>query len=66
MKIVINALGNAGYSDDQVEGVKIGDLIEFLQQFEDDDELITYNYSNRYGAPYGKIYLSLKDDEEYY
>ena len=63
MKIIINALGNAGYAEDQVQGVKVKDLIEFLEQFDEDDEVITYNYTNRYGAPYGKIYLSLKDEE---
>ena len=64
MKIVIRALGNAGYGKDQVRGLKVRDIKNFLEQLDDEDEIVTYNSSNRYGASYGELYLDIIEDEE--
>ena len=63
MKIILKARGAAGYAPDQVTGIKVKDLKELLENYQDDDEIITYDMGNKYGAPYGKIYADIEDEE---
>lgn len=66
MKIILRALGNAGYGADQVKGITVRELKDLLEDLQDDDVIITKNLSNRYGANYGEIYAEIigEYDEE--
>ena len=69
-KVGIKILSNAGYGADQVKGIKLGELKEFIEEmieyYGEDTEVITVDSGNKYGAKYGKIYLvdSLDEDNE--
>jgi len=67
MKIILRVSPNQGYGPEQVKGIKVLDLKELLEQYNDDDEIITLDGGNRYGAKYGKLYAEVEDiyeDEE--
>lgn len=55
MKYQLNIRANGGYSADQVKGLTVGDLKALLDEMDDDDEIITYDSTNAYGAAYGTI-----------
>lgn len=67
-KVGIGILANAGYGKDQVKGVTLGELQNFINEmiecYGEDTEIITIDRGNVYGAKYGKLYLSddLNDD----
>ncbi len=64
-KICIRILANAGYSKEQVKGVTLRELSDFVNELleynDENTEVITIDEGNLYGAKYGKIYL---DEEE--
>lgn len=61
MKYQLNIRSNEGYSADQVNGITKAELIDALADLEDDDEVITYDLNNAYGAKYGRatMYVDL-------
>ena len=69
-KIGIRILANAGYSANQVNGVTLGELRDFIDEmieyYDEDTEVVTVDDGNRYGANYGRLYLQdvLEDEEE--
>ena len=67
-KICISILANAGYSKEQVKGVTLRELIDFVNELleynDENTEVITINEGNYRGAKYGKIYLEVEEDEE--
>lgn len=64
MKIVIGIKSNEGYSASQVNGIKVKLLKEMLEDFDDDDEIITYDFNNKYGANYGKLTANIIDEDD--
>lgn len=64
MKIVIGIKSNEGYSANQVNGIKVKLLKEMLEDFDDEDEIITYDFNNKYGANYGKLTANIIDEED--
>lgn len=65
MKIVLKIHGAEGYGADQVKGLKVKDLIELLEDYDEEDEIITYDVTNIYGASYGRLFAEV-DSEEFY
>lgn len=65
MKFVIGIKSNMGYSPNQVRGIKVKDLKEMLEDLEDDDEVITCDYNNKYGANFGMIMKEMLDEDDY-
>lgn len=71
-KVGLSILANAGYSANQVKGVTLGELRDFIEEmieyYDEDTEVITVDSGNVYGAKYGKLYLQGllvdEDDEE--
>ena len=69
-KVGISILANAGYSPDQVKGITLKELRDFIDEmieyYDEDTEIITVDKGNVYGAKYGNIYLRdvLEEDEE--
>lgn len=63
MKIVLKIHGAEGYGADQVKGLKVKDLIELLEDYDEEDEIITYDTTNRYGASYGRLFAEVEDEE---
>ena len=61
MKYKLTIEPNQGYAPDQTRMVTVGELKDFLSQFEDEDEICTYDYQNRYGAKYGGICLEVEE-----
>lgn len=60
-KVGIKILSNAGYGMDQVTGITLGELRDFIEEmieyYDEDAEVITVDSGNKYGAKYGKLYL---------
>lgn len=52
-----------GYSADQVSGITVEELRWALEDLNDDDEIITYDQNNGYGASYGKLSVSIDECE---
>ena len=67
-KICVRVLSNAGYSKDQVKGVTLEELQNFitdlLEYYDKSTEVVTINDGNLYGAKYGKIYLEIAEEDE--
>lgn len=59
MKLRINIDGAQGYDADQAtkngSTITVGDLRSWLDDYDDDDEIVTYDTSNTYGAAWGRI-----------
>ena len=68
-KVGIGILANAGYGKDQVKGVTLAELKNFIDEmieyYGEDTEIITIDRGNVYGAKYGKLYLSNDLEDEY-
>ena len=60
-KVGVKILSNAGYGMDQVTGITLGELRDFIEEmieyYDEDAEIITVDSGNKYGAKYGKLYL---------
>ncbi len=55
-KLVLTIRANEGYSIDQVRGrVTVGDLKRYLEDVEDDVEIVTHDLNNGYGADWGVV-----------
>lgn len=69
-KVGLSILANAGYSANQVNGVTLGELRDFIDEmieyYDEDTEVITVDDGNVYGAKYGKLFLEdvLENEEE--
>lgn len=63
MKLIIGIKSNEGYSANQVNGIKVKLLKEMLEDFDDEDEVITYDFNNKYGANYGKLTANIIDED---
>lgn len=63
MKYQLTIEPNQGYSAEQVNSITVADLLDMLDGLDDDDEIITYDYQNRYGAKYGGLTLELEPIE---
>lgn len=55
MKIALRIRANEGYSASQVKGLTVGELRRWLDDFDDDDEIVTHDLNNGYGADWGTI-----------
>lgn len=55
MKLVLNVRGNQGYGPDQVRGMNVRELIEMLEGYEPDTEIVLNDVGNTYGAAWGNI-----------
>ena len=69
MKLVLNIRGSEGYAPDQVKShFTVGDMIAWLEGYDDDTEIIIKDFNNQYGASYG-IAVSgdwnYSDEEDY-
>jgi len=68
-KVGIGILANAGYGKDQVQGVTIRELKEFIDEmieyYGEDTEIITVDRGNKHGAKYGKLYLTDELENDY-
>lgn len=68
-KVGIGILSNAGYGKDQVQGVTLRELKEFIDEmieyYGEDTEVITVDRGNKYGANYGKLYLTDELENDY-
>jgi hypothetical protein len=68
-KVGIGILANAGYGKDQVQGVTLGELRgfidEMIESYGEDTEIITVDRGNKYGANYGKLYLTDELENDY-
>lgn len=53
MKYQLEITSNGGYGADQVSGIKVGDLIAILEDFQEDDEIVLHDEGNSYGASFG-------------
>lgn len=53
-----------GYAADQIKTITVGELKEMLEYYEDEDEIVLHDNSNRYGAAYGRI-LDIEELEDY-
>ena len=56
--MILNIKANEGYEPEQVENARcitVGELKEWLEQFDDDEKIITKDLNNKYGADYGII-----------
>ena len=67
-KLVLEIKANEGYSIKQVRGrITVGDLRTYLEDFDDDMEIVTKDLNNSYGADWGVVcdyYEEDIDDEE--
>lgn len=67
-KLVLEIRANEGYSIKQVRGrITVGDLRTYLEDFDDDMEIVTKDLNNSYGADWGVVcdyYEEDIDDEE--
>lgn len=64
MKLVLNVRGNQGYGPDQVRGMNVRELIEMLEGYEPDTEIVLNDVGNTYGAAWGNI-LDVEENYEY-
>ena len=70
MKYAFYIRGNQGYGHDQVQGIKVWELIERLQELDEDDELFIKDTGNRYGANWHSfltgwdMFEEIEDEEE--
>ena len=66
-KVGIRILANAGYGVDQVKGITLEELKDFVEdliaEYGEDTEIVTVDDGNHYGAKYGKLYTETIDDE---
>ena len=55
-KLVLEIRANEGYSIKQVRGrITVGDLRTYLEDFDDDMEIVTKDLNNSYGADWGVV-----------
>lgn len=59
MKYQLNIKSNLGYDSDQVSGITVGELKGMLDGLDDEDQIITYDENNGYGASFGGFSGSL-------
>lgn len=66
MKIALRIRANEGYSASQVKGITVGELRRWLEDYDDDTEIVTHDLNSRYGAAWGKIaqYQPLEDADD--
>ena len=70
--LIMEVYPHEGYSATQIEKrgrVTVGELRAALEDWDDDDEIITQDPTNRYGAEFGQLTLVIQeallgDDEE--
>jgi len=69
-KLVLEINANEGYSINQVSGrITVGDLKRYLEDVDDDVEIVTKDLNNSYGADWGVVcdyYEEDADKEEEY
>lgn len=64
-KLVLEINANEGYSIDQVRGrITVGDLKRYLEDVDDDVEIVTKDLNNSYGANWGVVREFYEDDCE--
>ena len=63
MKLQLLVNSCKGYSADQVKGITVGELRDALADFDDDDEIVTYDSSNAYGASFGQVTSYIEECE---
>ena len=64
MKYQLTIQPNQGYSTDQAQAISVQDLRDMLADLDADDEIVTYDYQNTYGAKYGGLTLELEKVDE--
>ncbi len=66
-KIQLEINGAQGYGAEQVRSITVGELRAMLEDYEDNIEIVTHDYTNRYGASYGTIIeiADVEKDEDY-
>lgn len=56
MRIALRIRANEGYNAKQAaNGLTVGELRRWLEDFNDDDEIVTHDLNNGYGADWGHI-----------
>ncbi len=64
-KLQLEINGAMGYGAEQVRSITVGELKEMLECYDDNDEIVTHDETNRYGASYGSIIeINEVDDED--
>lgn len=61
MKYQITIQSNEGYSADQVSGTTVGELMRLLSDFNEDDEIVTFDMNNPRGASFGRIHAEIEE-----
>ena len=69
-KLVLEIKANEGYNINQVSGrITVGDLKRYLEDVDDDMEIVTKDLNNSYGADWGVVCDYYEEDvseeEEY-